>query len=157
MAPEQAQGRLSEIGPATDVYALGTILYELLTGQPPLRGESEVDTLRRIVSDDPPLVRLARPGISRDVEAICLKCLEKRPAERYASAADLAADLPSIPGRASHARAADRPAAAVGRWSRRRPAIAGLLFVSAASLAVLVVGSLIYNARLSEALTVART
>ncbi len=157
MAPEQAQGRLNEIGPATDVYALGAILYELLAGQPPLRGESDADTLRRIVTEDPPLVRFARPGIARDIEAISLKCLEKRPTHRYASAAALAGDLRRfLDGRATHA-CPIGPTRRLVRWSRRRPAIAALLLVCAFSLTALAAGSLVYNARLSDALSTAET
>ncbi|CAK9090901.1 Uncharacterized WD repeat-containing protein all2124, partial [Durusdinium trenchii] len=157
MAPEQAEGRLDEIGPATDIYALGAILFELLTGQPPLRGESDVDTLRRIVSDDPPLVRIARPRVPRDLEAICLKCLEKRPAQRYLTAGELALDLrrfqngtPTIarPIGISHR---------AWRWSRKRPAIAALLLISSALLVLLAGGAGLYNVRVSNALKEAET
>ncbi len=155
MAPEQAQGQSSNIGPATDVYGLGAILYELLTGRPPLRGETDVDTLRRIVTDDPPSLRFSRRGIPRDVEAICLKCLEKRPELRYPSAAALADDCRRfLSGQATLARPIG-PARKLLRWSRRRPAIAALLLVSTSSLIALTAGSLVYNARLADALTTA--
>jgi serine/threonine protein kinase len=90
MSPEQAAGRVNEIGPATDIYALGTILYELLTGRPPFLADSWQQTLEQVLHHEP--ARLA-PGVPADLETICLKCLEKEPARRYASAADLADDL----------------------------------------------------------------
>jgi hypothetical protein len=93
MSPEQAAGRVSDLGPATDVYALGVLLYELLTGRPPLRAEANVELLRQVLHDEPlPPGRLPR-GLPRDLESVCLKCLEKKPERRYASAAALADDL----------------------------------------------------------------
>lgn len=155
MAPEQAAGKTSEIGPVTDVYSLGAILFELLTGQPPLRGESDIDTLRRIVSDEPPLVRIARPRVPRDLEAICLKCLEKRPSQRYPSAAALASDLQSfLEGKTTQARPIGTTRR-VYRWARHRPTVAALLLFSLLTLSLLVVGGWTYNARLSGALQVA--
>jgi serine/threonine protein kinase len=93
MAPEQADGRVHEIGPATDVYALGAILYELLAGRPPFRAEAIVRVLDAVRFQKPAPPRAGRPEVSRDLETVCLKCLEKEPAKRYASAAGLAADL----------------------------------------------------------------
>ena len=93
MAPEQAAGRMRDVGVATDVYGLGVLLYEVLTGRAPFRGESDPDTLRRVCIDEPLLPSVLRPGLSRDLEAICLKCLEKKPARRYAAAAELVEDL----------------------------------------------------------------
>lgn len=94
MAPEQAQGDLSRIGPRTDVYALGGILYELLTGQPPFRAASLGELLARVCSPTPPRPpRELAPDLSADIEAICLKCLAKAPEGRYPSAAELAGDL----------------------------------------------------------------
>jgi len=93
MAPEQASGELMRIGPHTDVYALGGILYELLTGQPPFQSATITDLFVQITTAKPTPPRAIEPGISRDIEAVCLKCLEKKPELRYASAASLADDL----------------------------------------------------------------
>jgi tetratricopeptide (TPR) repeat protein len=93
MAPEQAAGRMKDIGPRTDVYALGAVLFEMLTGSPPFRGESPMDTLLQVVSNEPvPPTRL-QPRVPRDLETICLKALAKEPAARYHSALALAQDL----------------------------------------------------------------
>jgi len=121
MAPEQATGRLREHGPATDVYALGVILYELLTGRPAHRGETDLETLRLVSDQDPASPRALRPGLPRDLETIVLKCLEKRPARRYSCASELALDLERLlDGRSVEA----RPVSAwvhAGKWARRRP------------------------------------
>lgn len=93
MAPEQASGNASEIGPATDIYALGVILYELITGRPPFKGDSVIETIQQVREQDPLPPRIVQPKIPRDLETICLKCLEKKPQRRYVSAATLAADL----------------------------------------------------------------
>src|SRR5262249_35044449 len=122
MAPEQAWGDVRQVGPAVDIYALGAILYELLTGRPPFRGATPQETVLLVRAEEPLPPLLLRPKTPRDLNTICLKCLAKEPARRYATAHDLAKDLCRFrdgePIRA-------RPAGAVERlvkWVRRRPA-----------------------------------
>src|SRR5262249_44128654 len=136
MAPEQADSQAREIGPWTDVYALGAILYELLTGRPPFRGASVLDTLEQVRSQDPVPPRRLQPKLARDVETICLKGLEKEPARRYASAEALADDLERwLRGEPIHARPAF-VAERVIKWGRRRPTLTVLVAVIALGLAI---------------------
>jgi WD40 repeat protein len=153
MAPEQAGGKIKEIGPGTDIYALGTILYELLTGRPPFKADTVLETLHQVVMDEPvPPVQL-QPKVPRDLETICLKCLQKEPRKRYASAEALASDLRRfLAGESIEAR--PTPAWERGlKWARRRPALAALIGVS--TLAVLVLGGLgwLHSVQLQTALT----
>jgi WD40 repeat protein/tRNA A-37 threonylcarbamoyl transferase component Bud32 len=138
MAPEQAGGKSKEIGPATDVYALGAILYECLTGRPPFKAATPLDTLLQVVADDPVPPRQLQPKVPADLETICLKCLAKEPAKRYGSAEALAEELRRfLSGEPIKA----RPAGVLERgvkWARRRPAVAGLLTVSVLALVTLI-------------------
>jgi WD40 repeat protein/Flp pilus assembly protein TadD len=153
MAPEQAEGRTHAIGPATDVYALGTILYEMLTGRPPFEGDSSLNTIRQLLTQDPVSPSQLHRKVPRDLEIICLKCLEKDPGRRYSSAEDLAEDLHRfLRGEPIEA----RPMGWWGRsvkWVRRHPTRATLVaVVSLATLVLLVVGA-VYHIRLERAYT----
>jgi serine/threonine-protein kinase len=127
MAPEQAAGHNSEVGPAADIYSLGAILYELLTGEPPFRQENPLDTLLDILGREPRYPRQLNPRVPHGLELICLKCLAKSPADRYASAAALADDLERF---ARHEPLSVRPPNLIERsiqWTRRQPALASRL------------------------------
>ena len=127
MAPEQAAGRTAEGGTPADVYALGAILYECLTGRPPFKADTGVATIQLVLTRDPDRPRTFDPTIPRDLETVCLKCLAKEPARRYATAAELAADLRAyLAGRPIAARpvgAAER----AWKWVRRNPGRAAAL------------------------------
>ena len=127
MAPEQALGRNKDVGPAADIYALGAILYEVLTGRPPLKGETVIETIRLVIHTDPvPPSRLV-PRIARDLETICLKCLHKDPQKRYASAAEFADDLDRFrEGKPIKARPTQLWERGL-KWSKRRPLAATFL------------------------------
>ncbi|HEY4310076.1 MAG TPA: protein kinase [Pirellulales bacterium] len=152
MAPEQAEGRLDIVCPATDVYGLGTILYELLTGQPVFRGANDADVLRKVVMDEPVAPRSLRPRIPRDLEAVCLKCLQKEPSHRYPSAARLAADLRRIlNGEVTEARTLSLPER-FWKWVHRRPAIAAIVLITIFCGSAIAALSGLYSWRLSKEL-----
>ncbi|WP_254508863.1 serine/threonine-protein kinase [Anatilimnocola floriformis] len=152
MAPEQATGVTRNISPACDVHALGVILYEMLTGLPPYRGVDVMDTLRLVMTADATPPRQLRPEIPRDLETICLKCLEKSPRQRYASAAELADELerylrgetiitrPTTPWEKSY------------KWSRRHPAAALAIGVAILIPLLIVAGLIWHNGQMSREL-----
>jgi WD40 repeat protein/serine/threonine protein kinase len=136
MAPEQARGDATAVGPAADIYALGAILYELLTGRPPFRASTAVDTLLQLLNNEPIPPRRVNPSVPRNLDTVCLKCLAKDPAKRYPSAEALADDLQRFqsgkPVTARRASGLERG----WRWCRRNPLVASLL-----ALLVIAVGT----------------
>jgi tetratricopeptide (TPR) repeat protein len=137
MAPEQAAGHIGKIGPLSDVYSLGAILYEALTGRPPFKAATPLETLMQVMTVDPPPPSRLQPNLPRDLEVICLKCLQKEPARRYGSAAELADDLNRwLDQKTIKARPAGLSERLL-KWSKRRPAAAALIGVSALAVVCL--------------------
>jgi serine/threonine protein kinase len=150
MAPEQAEGHGKTASPLADVYALGAMLYELLTGRPPFRGTSTLETLRQVRCDDPIAPARLQPQVPRDLETICLKCLHKGPERRYPSAAALADDL--------HRFLANEPIQArptslwehAVKWAKRRPTKAAVFLSAALATLLLVAGVFLHSIRLQS-------
>ncbi|MFN0067582.1 MAG: WD40 repeat domain-containing serine/threonine-protein kinase [Limisphaerales bacterium] len=151
LSPEAATGRHDAVGPASDVYSLGALLYELLTGRPPFLAGSLAETLLRIRDAEPVPPRALNAGVPRDLETICLKCLEKEITGRYATAGAVAGDLGRwLRDEPIHARPAT-PAERAVKWVRRNPRLAGLLAFSTAALAVVLITLAVANVRIRAA------
>ncbi|MGE3805566.1 MAG: WD40 repeat domain-containing serine/threonine protein kinase [Gemmataceae bacterium] len=144
MAPEQALAR-KDLGPSCDIYALGAILYELLTGRPPFQGETPMATMTMVIEQEPVAPRLLNPHVDRDLETICLKCLEKAPHRRYLSAELLANDLRNyLDGQPIQARRTGMIGRAL-KWCRRNPSQAALILVSVLGTLLLVAGGIAFG------------
>jgi len=148
MAPEQAMVPRQSVGPATDVYALGAILYELLTGRPPFTGETPLTTVLQVLHNEPISVTSLQPNVPRDLETICLKCLHKDPRQRYGSAVELAEDVQRFlrdePIRARPIRVVEK----LRRWVRRHPGPALLLTTGLLAPVVALITMSLLSARL---------
>jgi WD40 repeat protein/tRNA A-37 threonylcarbamoyl transferase component Bud32 len=152
MAPEQADGLAKEVGPAADVYSLGAILYELLTGRPPFAGPTVLETLEQVKKREPDSPHRLNPKVDRDLETICLTCLAKDPRRRYSTANALAGDLESWLGRRP---IAARPATTrerLAKWVRRHPGAAAFACLGALVVLAALAGSLWHGHVLGEAL-----
>ena len=145
MAPEQALGRTKDVGPAADIYALGAIMYDVLTGRPPLKGETIMETVRLVINTDPVPPSQLVPRLARDLETICLKCLHKDPQKRYSTAEELAKDLDRYrEGKPIKAR--PTPLWEHGlKWTKRRPVAALSIAVSLLAFFGLTLGFIVYQ------------
>jgi WD40 repeat protein len=150
MAPEQARGQSRVVGPAVDVYSLGAVLYETLTGRPPFRAESAGETVHQLLTQDPVPPSRLNSKVPRPLETVCLMCLRKEPARRYASAAELSADLRRF---LRHEPIMAKPIGPLGRlshWVRRHPGLAASLSAVAVLLLMLASGSLLAMLRFRD-------
>jgi tetratricopeptide (TPR) repeat protein len=153
-APEQARGDRGLVGPRTDIYALGAILYECLTGRPPFRAGTVAATLQQVVADEPVAPRRLNPSVPRDLETVCLKCLHKEPRQRYASAAELADDLHRFERGEPIAARRVGVIGSLRNWARRRPAAAAMVAAGALVAATGAVGAgLLYQQGARQAQT----
>jgi serine/threonine protein kinase len=143
MPPEQAEGRNHQVGPPADIYSLGAVLYDLLAGTPPFRGSSIVETLELVCNATPRPPVEFNPAVPRDLQIICLKCLEKDPEKRYRSARELATDLRAFLDGAPISARSYSTWERSRKWVRRRPTAAALLFVSVLALVGLAIGGVV--------------
>jgi serine/threonine protein kinase len=156
MAPEQAEGKNRQIGPAVDIYALGAILYEMLTGRPPFKGETTLDTLEQVRLRDPVAPSRLHPELPRDLETICLKCLEKSPQRRYGNAGILAEEVRRfLDGEPIMARPSSIWEKGF-KWAKRKPALASLMGVSAVAVLGLLTSWIFFTAELTAQVALAR-
>jgi serine/threonine-protein kinase len=141
MSPEQVRGQAGAVGPAADIYALGAILYEMLTGRPPFRAATATETQRQVIDEEPATPSRVNTKVPRDLETICLKCLHKDPGRRYSTAAALADDLRRFlkgePITARPTGSLER----VAKWAQRRPSSAAMILAGAAITLLLIVGA----------------
>ena len=150
MSPEQARGQTKDVTTAADVYGLGTVLYEMLTGSPPFSGGTSMETIRQVLDHDPRRPSLINPSVDPDLETICLKCLEKDPGLRYGSAEGLAEDLERWSRHEPIEARASTTLQRVRKWMRRRPAVAALAGASLILLLTLALGATAFSIRLQQ-------